>query len=132
MPAEPAGATLGTVRCLLVDDSRSFLDAASILLERQGLDICGTASTTAEGLRQAADLRPDVVLVDITLGSDSGLDLARRLPRAAPRASVILISTHAEADFADLLEQTPSAGFVPKSELSAAVIRRLAGADPEV
>jgi DNA-binding NarL/FixJ family response regulator len=118
------------VRCLLVDDSPSFLDAASILLERQGLDVCGTASTTAEGLRQAAELRPDVVLVDISLGSESGLDLARRLAgTAAPRASVILISTHAEADFADLLEQTPSAGFVAKSELSAAVIRRLVGAD---
>ena len=118
------------MRCLLVDDSRSFLDAASTLLERQGLDVCGTASTTAEGLRQAAELRTDVVLVDISLGSESGLDLARRLAGdAAPRTSVILISTHAEADFADLLEQTPSAGFVPKSKLSAAVIRRLVGAD---
>ncbi len=115
------------MRCLLVDDSPSFLDAASTLLERQGLNVCGTASTTAEGLRQAAELRPDVVLVDISLGSESGLDLARRLAGAAPRARVILISTHAEADFADLLEQTPSAGFVPKSELSANVIRRLAG-----
>jgi DNA-binding NarL/FixJ family response regulator len=117
------------VRCLLVDDSRSFLEAASILLEREGLDVCGTAATTAEGLRRAAELRPDVVLVDISLGSESGLDLARRLARAAPRACVILISTHAEADFADLLEQTPSAGFVPKSELSAAVITRLVGDD---
>lgn len=115
------------MRCLLVDDSPSFLEAASILLERQGLDVCGTASTTAEGLRQAAELRPDVVLIDISLGSESGLDLARRLAGADPHARVILISTHAEADFADLLEQTPSAGFVPKSELSANLIRRLAG-----
>ena len=115
------------MRCLLVDDSRSFLDAASILLEREGLDVCGTASTTAEALRETAELHPDVVLVDISLGSESGLDLARSLAGATPHPRVILISTHAEADFADLLEQTPSAGFVPKSELSAAVIRRLAG-----
>jgi hypothetical protein len=44
---------------------------------------------------------------------------------------VILISTHAEADFADLIAQTPAAGFVPKSELSAAAIRRFANASPE-
>ena len=40
---------------------------------------------------------------------------------------IILISTHAEADFADLIQEAPVAGFVPKSELSASAIRRLAG-----
>jgi hypothetical protein len=40
---------------------------------------------------------------------------------------VILVSTHAETDFADLIHQTPAAGFVPKSELSAGAMRRLAG-----
>jgi DNA-binding NarL/FixJ family response regulator len=116
------------LRCLIVDDNPSFLDAAASLLEREGLSVVGMASTGEEALRQAEDLRPDVVLVDITLGGESGLDVARRLTETDGRAStVILISTHDEADFADLIGETPAAGFVSKAELSAAAVRRLVG-----
>lgn len=116
------------LRCLIVDDNPSFLEAASSLLEREGLAVAGVASTGAEALGRAQELRPDVVLVDITLGAESGFDLARRLVATDSGApTVILISTHAEADFADLIEETPAAGFVSKSELSATAIRRLVG-----
>ncbi|MDX6645114.1 MAG: hypothetical protein QOK40_841 [Miltoncostaeaceae bacterium] len=113
-------------RVLIVDDNRSFLDAASVLLQREGLGIVGVASTTAEALRRADELRPDVVLVDITLAEESGFDLARLLVEDDRRcaSAVILISTHAEADFADLIAESPAMGFVPKLELSADVIRR--------
>lgn len=113
-------------QCLVVDDNASFLEAATTLLEREGLAVAA-ASTAAEALSRARELRPDVVLVDIMLGRESGFDLARRLVEAdSDGPTVILISTHAEADFADLIAQTPAAGFVSKSELSAAAIRRLA------
>jgi two-component system, NarL family, nitrate/nitrite response regulator NarL len=114
---------MGVLRCLIVDDNASFLDAATTLLERDGVTVAGVAATTAEALRRARELRPDVILVDIMLGTESGLDLSRHL---AEIGTVILISTHAEADFADLIAQTPAAGFVPKSELSGGVLRRLA------
>ena len=117
------------LRCLIVDDSASFLDAATNLLEREGVEIAGTASSIAEGLDQAKELRPDVVLVDIMLGAESGFDLARRLAgENGHDATVILISTHDEADLADLLEASPAAGFVPKSRLSASAIERLVSA----
>src|SRR4029079_4666577 len=67
------------VRCLIVDDNLGFLEAARKLLEREGLSIAGVASTSAEALREAELLRPDVVLVDVSLGEESGLELARRL-----------------------------------------------------
>jgi CheY-like chemotaxis protein len=115
------------VRCLVVDDSRSFLDAARAVLEREGLTIVGVASTGPEALRQAEALRPDVVLLDISLGDESGFDVARQLAQdsGAGDATVILISTHSEADFEDLIAESPAAGFVPKSELSASAIRRI-------
>ena len=115
------------IRFLVVDDSSSFLEAARLLLEREGLTIAGIASNCAEALQEAEALRPDVVLVDISLGEESGFDVARRLvedSRAGGR-TVILISTHSEADFADLIAESPAAGFVPKSELSASAIRRI-------
>jgi DNA-binding NarL/FixJ family response regulator len=115
-----------TLRCLIVDDNAAFLDAAAALLEREGVTVVGVASASADALAQAQELRPDVVLVDITLGRESGFDVAQRLAdRLSAHIAVILISTHAEADFADLIEELPVAGFMPKSELSADAIRRL-------
>jgi DNA-binding NarL/FixJ family response regulator len=112
---------------VIVDDNAGFLKAAAALLEREGIRVVGVASNGAEALTRARELRPDVILVDIALGAESGLELARRLVDADPDgARVILISTHAEADFAELIDATPVAGFVPKSKLSAGAVRLLA------
>jgi DNA-binding NarL/FixJ family response regulator len=116
--------TVQTIQCLIVDDSREFLEAAQTLLEREGLTIAGVASTSAEALRKTDTLRPDVVLVDVSLGDESGIELARRLVAGpAHDARVILISTRSEAELADLIAMSPAAGFLPKSELSADAIR---------
>lgn len=130
MRAVPAHVTLDAValRCVIVDDSPAFLEAATALLEREGLTVVGTTSTTDGALGQVRELLPDVVLVDIMLGGESGFDLARRLAEADLGSTVILISTHSESDFADLISEAPAAGFVPKSELSASAIRRLVDA----
>ena len=115
------------LRCLIVDDSTRFLDAARRLLERQGIAVVGVASTSADALQRAEELRPDVTLVDIDLGGESGLELVRRLHRQAHRtpAPVILISTHAEQDYAELIAASPAVGFLAKTALSAAAVRDL-------
>ena len=118
-----------TLRCLIVDDSRRFLEAARDHLQREGIVVVGVASTIAQALEQAERLRPDVTLVDLDLAGESGFELARRLHGAAgPSPSrVILISTHDEDDFADLIAASPAVGFLPKTELSAGAIRGLLG-----
>jgi DNA-binding NarL/FixJ family response regulator len=109
------------VRCLIVDDNALFLEGASALLEREGLEVVGVASNSADAVRLVAELRPDVTLVDVDLGPEDGLELARQL-----RASkVILVSTHAEEDLEHLIAASPALGFVPKSRLSANAIRDL-------
>ena len=115
------------LRCLLVDDSDAFLQTASLLLEREGMKVAGVASSIAEALRQARVLRPDVILVDIGLGTESGFALARLLARDDQGAEVILISAGAEADYADLIAESPAAGFLTKPELSAGGIGRILG-----
>ena len=111
------------VRCLIVDDNRPFLEAARMLLEREGVAVVGLATTSAEALRLEEELRPDFVLVDIRLGDESGFDLARRL-----NSTVILISTHAESEYAEEIAASPAVGFVPKTQLSASAVLRLAAA----
>ena len=128
----PGQADRMPLRCLLVDDNEAFLQAASLLLEREGLTVAGVASSIAEALRQARALRPDLILVDIGLGDESGFDLARLLARHGQDsgADVILISTGAEADYADLIAESPAAGFLAKSELSARGISPILGHTP--
>jgi two-component system, NarL family, nitrate/nitrite response regulator NarL len=115
------------LRVLIVDDSRLFLEAARALLERAGLSVVGVASTATAALTQAERLTPDVALVDITLAGESGFELARRLVEHdhGGGLAVILVSTHAQEDFADLIADSPAMGFLEKSELSADAIRRV-------
>ena len=115
------------LRCLIVDDSSQFRAAARRWLEGQGITVVGVASTAAEALQQAADLRPDVVLVDIDLGGASGFDVTRQLQETASADSlrVILISAYAEEDYAELIAASSAVGFLPKTALSGQRIREL-------
>jgi CheY-like chemotaxis protein len=119
---------------LIVDDNRQFLAAASELLEREEIAVVGVASTTAEALRRFDELRPDVTLVDISLGGELGFELARRLVDVTPgprRPVVILISTYAERDFSDLIATSPAVAFLPKAGLSGGAIRAILGVDED-
>lgn len=123
---------MAEVRVLVVDDSPTFLTVVVRLLERDGLTVVGTATSSAEALARADDLHPEVALIDVHLGSESGLDLARRMvgddrPRATP---VILMSTHSEEELAPLVRQGPALGFVTKQALSGSEIRRLLEVPP--
>jgi CheY-like chemotaxis protein len=116
-----------TVRCLIVDDSVRFLEVATARLGKSGLDVVGTARTSDEALDKVERLRPHVVLVDISLGDESGLDLAGRLAERPDPPVIALISTRAEEDYAALIAASPAVGFIPKSRLSADAVRELAG-----
>jgi DNA-binding NarL/FixJ family response regulator len=115
------------LRVLIVDDNEVFLGAARALLEREGLSVVGVASTSVQALRAAEQLQPNVMLVDITLGDESGFELTRRLVArdGAGGPAVVLISTHAQEDFADLIAESHASGFVAKCDLSAEAIRRI-------
>jgi len=113
------------MRCLIVDDDASFLDTASLLLEHQGVAVVGVATTSAEALKWVEELRPEVILVDVNLGAESGFELAEQLHRDARSAPVILISTHAEQDLADMIAINPAVGFLSKLALSSGAISEL-------
>jgi DNA-binding NarL/FixJ family response regulator len=115
------------LRCVLVDDNAEFLASAAQLLASQGVEVVGIASTTAETLRLADTLRPDVALVDIELDAEDGIQLAAELAARAPSVRVILISSYQCDDLTDLITDSPAVGFVPKPLLSAAAIAALLG-----
>jgi two-component system, NarL family, nitrate/nitrite response regulator NarL len=110
------------LRCLIVDDNPDFVDSARRLLASQGLDVVGSASSGVEALAIAEALEPDVALIDVHLGTESGLDVARRLAQRTPATRVVLISTDSEDDLGELLRESPAVAFLPKTALSAAAI----------
>jgi DNA-binding NarL/FixJ family response regulator len=114
------------LRCLIVDDYQPFLQLAQARLERQGMVVVGVATNGIDALRQARELSPDVALVDISLGTESGFDVAREISPHV--ASVILISSndhYEDDDYAELIAGSPAVGFLSKATLSADVISRL-------
>jgi DNA-binding NarL/FixJ family response regulator len=117
-----------TIRCLIVDDSPRFAQAAVELLEDEGIDVVGVAANGEQAVRLARELRPDLALVDIDLGQESGLDIASRLCTSGAEqlaGAVILVSTHAEEQFAELIAASPAVGFLGKADLSADAITAL-------
>ena len=114
------------LRFLLVDDSPRFLAVARELLEREGIEVVGIASTIDDAVRLTGALHPDLCIVDIDLGDESGFDLARRLAESeGQQQRVLLISAYPERDFIDMIADSPAVGFLPKPELSAARIRAM-------
>jgi DNA-binding NarL/FixJ family response regulator len=114
------------VSCLIVDDDDGFLEAARDLLERDHIHVVGVASDSAGAMRLTTSTWPDVVLIDINLGDESGFDLAgsiASLDHVVP-PTLILISTYTLDDIIDI--PVPDAvAFVRKSDLSGTTIRRI-------
>jgi CheY-like chemotaxis protein len=115
------------LRCLIVDDNEAFLASARRLLEADRLTVVGIATSRAEALRLAEELRPDVALVDVELGEEDGFEVARALMASERPPSVVLISTYSEEELEDLIAASPALGFLAKSKLTAAAVLELLG-----
>jgi CheY-like chemotaxis protein len=119
-------------RCLIVDDSTAFLRAARTALDGEEITVVGVATRTADALARTEELRPDVVLIDIVLGAESGFTLARRIdewargrPDGGAVPLLVMISTHAGEDFVELVAASPAVGFLGKADLSAPAVQEL-------
>jgi DNA-binding NarL/FixJ family response regulator len=124
------------VRVLVVDDHPLVRRGlAEVLNEAPGLAVCGEAGTTTEALAAAAAAQPDVAIVDLTLGTDSGLDLVSGLRAAHPGLRVLMLSAHEEWLYAERALKAGALGYLMKdrgaTELIAAV-RRVAEGKPYV
>jgi DNA-binding NarL/FixJ family response regulator len=108
---------------MIVDDHRSFRDAARRVLESAGFDVVGEAADGESALETIARLRPDVVLLDVRLGPGiDGFEVATRL-RARGDAPVIVLTSSREAThYGPLVEQSGARGFIDKGELSGPAI----------
>jgi CheY-like chemotaxis protein len=113
------------VTVLIVDDHPSFRANARALLEAEGFEIVGEAEDGASALRAAAELLPQLVLLDVQLPDIDGFEVATRLTSGAQPPAVVLVSSRDGSDFGPLVERSGARGFIPKAELSGAALLSL-------
>jgi len=108
---------------LIVDDDVAFGDLAARVVKGWGHLVVGHAGSVAAALLRAAELRPDVVLVDIGLPDGDGFSLTEKLIAMPWPIRVVLISSDSDPANVAAARRAGAAGFVPKDELSSAALR---------
>jgi DNA-binding NarL/FixJ family response regulator len=112
-------------RVLIVDDHAEFRALARAMLERGGFEVVGEAVDGAETLMAVAQMRPEVVLLDVQLPDVNGFDVARALCEGEDAPIVVMVSTRDAADFGGRLERSGARGFIAKSRLSGPALAEL-------
>lgn len=110
---------------LVVDDHAEFRTSARALLEADGFDVVGEAGTGVEALDAVGRLSPDVVLLDVRLPDRDGISVAESMASLPDSPLVVLVSSRDGAAYGARLTDAPVRGFLAKSDLSGASLRRL-------
>jgi DNA-binding NarL/FixJ family response regulator len=124
-PAASATMASMATRVLIVDDHENFRSSARLLLEAEGYEVVGEAETGAAGLRAAAELNPDVILLDVHLPDIDGFDVASRIATGESAPRVVITSSRDASDFGPAIARSGALGFVPKNELSGEALAAL-------
>ena len=110
-------------RVFLVDDHPLVREGLTNLINEQNdLTVCGEAEDSAGAITGIAKTRPDVVLVDISLKNESGLELVKNLESQFPLVALIVLSMHDEALYAERALRAGARGYVMKRESTKSVL----------
>jgi DNA-binding NarL/FixJ family response regulator len=113
---------LMAVTLMIVDDHRSFRNAARRVLENAGFEIVGEAADGESALESIPGLRPDVVLLDVQLPGIDGFEVASRLTERGEAPLIVMTSSREATHFGPMVEQSGARGFIHKPDLSGPAI----------
>jgi DNA-binding NarL/FixJ family response regulator len=113
-------------RIFLVDDHPMMRDGLSMRITAQpGWEICGMAATEDEGVALISQQSPDLVLVDISLGSGNGIDLIKRVRSKNPTVRFLAISAYKESLYAERAMRAGALGYLNKQETNEKLIEAI-------
>jgi len=111
-------------RVLIVDDHASFRSCTRALLESEGFNIVGEAADGESAVALAAELQPELVLLDIQLPDINGFAVAEQLLASDPQVQIVLVSSRDRASYGPLIEQSGARGFLSKGDVSGVALER--------
>jgi two-component system response regulator NreC len=118
-----------SIRLVLVDDHEVVRTGLRMLLENEpDLEIVGEASSGEQALTLAAELQPDVLVMDITLPDISGIEATRRIKQAYPKVAVVALTIHDDEQYFFEMLQAGASGYVPKRAASEDLITAIRAA----
>lgn len=113
------------VRVLIVDDHADFRRMARALLTSSGYEVVGEADDAATALSAFDELQPDLVVLDVQLPTDDGIEISHQLNERNNRPQVVLVSSREASDYGHRLLDAPVRGFIRKRDFSGASLRPL-------
>jgi two-component system nitrate/nitrite response regulator NarL len=104
------------LKVLIVDDHEALRAGVRSVLESRGIEVCGEAANGQEALNMALRLRPDLVILDITMPVLDGFSAAREIHKRFPSVGILLLSMHESASMVNVAKSSGASGYVAKSE----------------
>ena len=133
MNSNTSGTTARKYGVFIVDDHPLVREGLTNLINRQSdLVVCGEAKDSPEAIAGITKEHPDVAIIDISLTTESGLELIKNLVKQFPQLAVVVLSMHDEALYAERALRAGARGYVMKHETSKSVlasIRRVLAGD---
>ncbi len=110
-------------RILLVDDHAVVRYGISQLIDKQDdMTVCGEAEDAAKAMRAIEELKPDLIVADISLKESSGLELMRNVKALYPKLPVLVVSMHDETIYAEIALRAGALGYLMKEEAVGEVV----------
>jgi DNA-binding NarL/FixJ family response regulator len=120
---------MAKTRILLVDDHDIVrLGLMTLLNDQPDMEVIGEASTSAEGVKMAETLEPDVVLMDIRLPGEGGIDAAEQVTRRVPSSKVVMLTSFADDELVVRAIRAGAAGYVLKQVGNEELLRAIRAA----
>ena len=114
------------IRVFVVDDHPIVRHGfAQLLSAEPDLELCGQAAEAHSALAAITAAEPGVVIVDVSLGDASGIDLIGEIKQRLPSAAVLVVSMHDEQLYAERALRAGAAGYVMKHEAAGAIVRAI-------
>lgn len=113
---DEAVGTRPVTRVLIVDDHQAFADLLAMALSTEpDMQCVGTATSAAQAIAMASELKPDVTIMDIEMPKQDGLSASRRIREVAPDTIIAVVTAHRNADWVVRATQAGASAFIPKN-----------------
>lgn len=106
---------MGKIRLLLIDDSTSYRNAISSAISTQpDMEVVGEGSNGLDAVKKALELMPSIVLMDVAMPQNSGIEATQQLKHLQPNIKVIGLSVHDEEEYVSSMMEAGASAYVLK------------------